>query len=37
VHWDGRDESGRELASGIYIYRLRADGQHLTRSLLLLR
>jgi len=22
IHWDGRDEHGREVASGIYFYRL---------------
>ena len=39
VRWDGRDDSGRELASGVYLYRLRTgDGQQAeTRKLLLLR
>ena len=23
VHWDGRDDDGRELASGVYLYRLQ--------------
>jgi hypothetical protein len=26
VGWDGRDESGREVASGLYLYRLTAAG-----------
>ena len=35
--WDGRDDAGRELASGIYIYRLRSDRHQLVRKLVLLR
>ena len=36
-HWDGRDDQGRLLASGVYLYRLvTADGAH-TRKLTLLR
>ena len=26
VPWDGLDESGKRLASGVYLYRLEADG-----------
>ena len=40
VRWDGRDDSGRELASGVYLYQLRTgDGQQQveTRKLLLVR
>ncbi len=37
LHWDGRDDQGRRLASGVYVYRLvTADGAH-TRKLTLLR
>jgi len=39
VHWDGRDDNGRELASGVYLYRLLIDnGSHVeTRKLVLVR
>ncbi len=37
LHWDGRDAQGRALASGVYLYRLRAGEQVGTRRLLLLK
>jgi len=39
VRWDGRDDNGQELASGVYLYRLRADDgkQVETRKLALVR
>jgi hypothetical protein len=38
VRWDGRDAQGHELASGVYLYRLRTDqGRVETRKLVLLR
>jgi glucose/arabinose dehydrogenase len=37
AHWDGRDRSGRNVASGIYIYRLQAGTDQQIRRLLLLQ
>ena len=37
VDWDGRDGGGRLLASGVYLYRLRAGDQVLERKLMLLK
>ena len=37
LHWDGRDNTGRSLASGTYLYRLMTDETVLTRKLTLLR
>ena len=37
IHWDGRATHGLALASGVYLYRLRAGEQVGTRRLLLLK
>lgn len=37
VAWDGRDETGHESASGVYVYRLEGEGFAVTRRMLLLR
>ena len=37
LHWDGRDNAGRPVASGAYLYRLVTDEAVLTRKLILLR
>ena len=37
IHWDGRDDENRSLASGVYLYRLISGKTVLTRRLTLLR
>ncbi len=37
VIWDGRDDGGREVASGLYLSRLEADGAQVERKLMLVR
>jgi hypothetical protein len=35
--WDGRDDRGRAVSSGIYFYRVEASGASATRKLVILR
>jgi len=35
--WDGRDDHGDGLASGVYFCRLEADGEVLSKSMVLLK
>jgi hypothetical protein len=37
VRWDGRDDSGREVGSGLYIVRLQATGQVWSTKVMLIR
>ena len=37
VIWDGRDDAGDEVASGIYLYRLSLDGQEQVKKMMLVR
>jgi hypothetical protein len=37
VVWDGRDDAGQRVASGVYLYRLDAGGKERTRKLILLQ
>ncbi len=36
-HWDGRDESGRPVSSGIYMYKLQTSESVTTKRMVLLR
>jgi flagellar hook assembly protein FlgD len=35
--WDGKDENGREVSSGVYLYQLKTGGFQSTQRLTLLR
>jgi photosystem II stability/assembly factor-like uncharacterized protein len=37
IHWDGRDEFGNAVASGVFLYRLQAGEQIAVKKLMLLR
>ena len=37
LRWDGNDDSGRPVASGVFLYRLEADGTKSLRRMLLVR
>ena len=37
IAWDGTDDLGRELASGVYFYRLEAEGQSDVRRMVLVK
>jgi flagellar hook assembly protein FlgD len=37
VTWDGKDESGATVASGVYLYRLKTAQGVITRKMILLK
>ena len=37
AHWDGRNQSGESVASGVYFYHLQAGNQHAMRRMLVLK
>ncbi len=37
IHWNGRDEAGNSVASGIYFYRLKAEGFDQTMKMILMK
>jgi len=37
VNWDGRDDDGRQVPSGVYVYELRAGSELSSRKMTLIR
>jgi flagellar hook assembly protein FlgD len=37
VRWDGRDDDGRQVASGVYFYSLVTADERVTRKMVLVR
>ncbi|MGH7681173.1 MAG: S8 family serine peptidase, partial [Candidatus Eiseniibacteriota bacterium] len=37
ARWDGKNQTGKAVASGVYLYELSSDGQQLTRKMSLLK
>ncbi len=37
VSWDGKDETGKEVGSGIYFYKLETDKKSYLRKMIILK
>jgi len=37
IHWDGRNERGQQVSSGIYLYTLKADEERFTKKMTVLK
>jgi flagellar hook assembly protein FlgD len=37
IPWDGKDEKGQRVSSGIYYYRLTVSGRDISRRMVVLR
>lgn len=37
VYWDGVDDQGKSVVSGIYFYHIAANGYHMTRKMIIVR
>ena len=37
IYWDGQNNSGESVASGIYIYRIDIDSKSFTKKMILLK
>jgi flagellar hook assembly protein FlgD len=37
IEWDARDDGGRQLASGVYFYRIRTTSSQASRKMVLLK
>ena len=37
VDWDGKDRNGTRVSSGVYLYRLSAENQSLSKEMVFIR
>jgi len=37
VIWNGTDDTGRDVASGVYVYRLQTSDRSISRKMVLMR